>query len=145
MLSVKLSQTAEYAIRAMSTLAISSSVELMSSKELSKFANIPQHYLSKIMKILVDAKLVESTKGHGGGFKISKPIKEIRFIDILSACGWGHGPNKCVFGDARCNSKNPCVLHNTWSNLNDDFKRWATQKTLWHIRQEAQKSGKIII
>ncbi len=116
----------------------------MSSDELAKMTNIPPHYLSKIMKILVDDLLVESTKGHGGGFKITRPLKEIRFIDILSACSYGHEPDKCVLGDLRCNAKKPCVLHSTWSDLNNDFKRWSKKQTLWHVKQEGKRLGKLI-
>lgn len=145
MLSVKLSQTAEYALRAMSTLALIPDKSVMTAVKLSTHTNIPQHYLSKIMKILVNAKLAQSIKGHGGGFRITKPLKEIRFIDILSACGWGHEPDKCVLGDIRCNAKNPCILHNAWANLNERFKNWAQYKTLQQIRNEAKKSGKLLL
>ena len=68
MLSLQFNQTTEYALRAMAIVALQPRDQPIPAKVLSKAAGIPQHYLSKIMKKLVEAGLIKSQKGHGGGF-----------------------------------------------------------------------------
>ncbi|HFE47090.1 MAG TPA: transcriptional regulator, partial [Nannocystis exedens] len=79
-----LNQTAEYAFRAMACLASSLGTPLR-ARDLSTQSNIPPFYLSKVMRRLVVAGLVDSQRGHGGGFRLAKPPGAIRFFDILEA------------------------------------------------------------
>jgi len=66
-----LSQTAEYALRAMAWLATVSGDEPVRAVDLSSATGIPTHYLSKVLRRLVLANLLESQKGQGGGFSLS--------------------------------------------------------------------------
>ena len=134
MLSLKFNRTTEYALRAMANLALQRHDRPMTAKALSKATDIPQHYLSKIMKKLVEAGLVMSQKGHGGGFSLGKPNNEIPFLDILVASGYESHPNRCVYGWGECNNEAPCPLHESWVELNDAFKEWAMKKTLMDVR-----------
>ena len=134
MVSLQFNRTTEYAMRAMANLALQPRDQPMPAKALSKVTGIPQHYLSKIMKKLVEAGLVKSKKGHGGGFTLGKPKKEIHYLDILVASGYEAHPNRCVFGWGECNSEAPCPLHDSWVDLNEAFKEWAVKKTLIDVR-----------
>ncbi len=134
MLSFHFNRTTEYAFRAMANLALQRQGQPMPAKALSEATGIPQHYLSKIMKKLVDTGLVTSQKGHGGGFALGKPKKEIHYLDILVASGYECHPNRCVSGWGECNNEVPCPLHDSWVDLNEAFKEWATKKTLIDVR-----------
>ncbi len=78
------SQTAEYALRVMAWLAISSPDRAVRAADLSKSTDIPVHYLWKILRRLVVAGVLTSQKGKGGGFRLARPPDEIRFTDILA-------------------------------------------------------------
>ncbi len=134
MLSLHFNRNTEYPFRAMSNLALQPKNQPMPAKALSEATGIPQHYLSKIMKKLVEAGLVTSQKGHGGGFALGKPKKEIHYLDILVASGYEPHPNRCVFGWGECNYEAPCPLHDSWVGLNEAFKEWAMKKTLVDVR-----------
>lgn len=125
-----LPQTAEYALRAMAKLANTPKGEAVRAKDLSKQTGIPSHYLSKILRRLVVAGLLSSRKGHGGGFKLARPLQYIRFLDILLAVGYRTDPDRCSFGWGNCSATHPCPLHNAWSRLNNDFLEWAANTTL---------------
>jgi alkaline phosphatase D len=66
-----LSQTAEYALRAMAWLALRSPHEPVLARELSQGTQIPAQYLSKILRRLVLAGMLESRKGRGGGNQVN--------------------------------------------------------------------------
>ena len=125
-----LPQTAEYALRAMAQLASLPTGQPVRAADLSKMTHIPEHYLSKVMRRLVAGGLLVAEKGHGGGFKLAKPKRSIRFIDILSAVEHELEPNRCAFGWGECNARAPCLLHPAFSQLKESFARWATKTTL---------------
>jgi Rrf2 family transcriptional regulator, iron-sulfur cluster assembly transcription factor len=135
----QLSQTAEYALRAMSELALTGPETVVPAASLSKRAAVPQHYLSKIMRKLATAKLVYATKGPGGGFRLARPKKSIRFLDIMAAVGEEPNPDHCAFGWARCNPRAPCPMHPAFSKLNEGTWQWATSTTLADIQPSGRR------
>jgi Rrf2 family protein len=131
---MRLSQTAEYALRVLAYMATSTVNSPLRTRDLYEVTEIPPHYLSKIMRRLVTAGLLASQKGHGGGFVFAKPLKEIRFLDILTAVDYEVEPNKCFFGWGECSGENPCPLHTFWSELQNNFVEWAETHTLKDIK-----------
>ena len=128
-----LSQTAEYALRAMAWLASAPKGKPVRAVDLSRSTGIPSHYLSKVLRRLVLADLLESQKGQGGGFSLSRPPREIAFSDILSAVDAFPAEGRCAFGWGQCDATDPCPLHNSWSHLNDRIRDWASGTSLAEI------------
>lgn len=93
-----LSQTAEYALRAMAWMVNRPPGEAVRTRDLSAATDIPSHYLSKVLRRLVVGGLLISRKGHGGGFVLARPPSEIRFIEILAATEDSPNPDRCAFG-----------------------------------------------
>jgi len=128
-----LSQTAEYALRAMAWLASAPKDKPVRAVDLSRKTGIPAHYLSKVLRRLVLADLLESQKGQGGGFSLSRSPREIAFSDILSAVDAFPAEGRCAFGWGQCDATDPCPLHNSWSHLNDRIREWASGTNLEEI------------
>lgn len=125
-----LNQTAEYALRAMAVLATRWPDGRVTSAELADEANIPAHYISKVMRRLVLARLVDAQRGHHGGFRLARAPSAIAFIDVLDAVDFQHEEKHCAFGMGRCNPASPCALHPAYSVLNECFLSWARHTTL---------------
>jgi Rrf2 family protein len=134
-----ISQTAEYALRAMAELALAESGTALKASELSRATNVPVHYLSKVLRRLVAAGLLVSQKGHGGGFALARPAHRIRFADVLEAMGEAPVSGRCAFGWGDCDARHPCPLHPAWSTLNDALVRWAHDSTLAKLRSPPRK------
>lgn len=128
-----LTQTAEYAFRAMACLAALEPGATMKSAQLAEATGIPVHFLAKVMRRLVVADLVASQKGHGGGFALARPPSAIRFADILAAAGV-EADDHCAFGWARCNRASPCPMHPAWVELKERFAAWSESHHLVDIR-----------
>lgn len=130
MISLSLTQTAEYALRAMSSLALRTGEEPLRANQLAERTGVPLAYLWKIMRRLVDAGLVVSSKGHGGGFRLARPAEAITYMDILEVTGYDAKADVCVFGWGQCRSEKPCPMHSTWSRMNETFVAWARSANL---------------
>lgn len=129
-----LSQTAEYALRATTWLAVCPPGTALRSSDLSRATGIPDHYLSKILRRLVIAGLLSSRRGQGGGFELARPPDEIRLLDVLHAVDPSIERGRCAFGWGACDAKAPCPLHAAWAPMGDSFMEWAATTTLASAR-----------
>jgi len=79
-----LSQTVEYALRAMMHIAGLKGVAVK-SESIAKASRVPPGYLSKVLRDLVVANLVESSRGPGGGFRLAREPEKICILDVVNA------------------------------------------------------------
>lgn len=127
-----LNLTAVYGLRAMAVLAGLEPGESLNAAELSERTDVPQQYLSKVMRKLVVARLVRGQRGHGGGFALQRPPRQIRMLDVLQALELAV-ESGCAFSMHPCDPQHPCALHPIWSRLQEDMSRWANGTTLADI------------
>jgi Rrf2 family protein len=133
-----ISQTAEYAIRAMSAIATLPKEIKIRAVDLGRAIGIPAPYLSKILRQLVLAELLVSQKGQGGGFSLARPAAEIPFIDILKAIDAYPTERRCAYGWGSCERSSPCPLHRSWSRLNRQLRGWADEANLAEVASAAE-------
>ena len=108
------SKTTQYSIRALSFL-YRYSEKSHSVNTLHKELDLPYKYLTTLMTELVKQGLVKALRGRDGGFSLAKDADEIFLSDILEAVGESMETDQCILGFEKCDSSNPCALHNTWS------------------------------
>ncbi|MFB3850572.1 MAG: Rrf2 family transcriptional regulator [Acidobacteriota bacterium] len=77
---MQISRSMEYAVRSLVYLA--SSNKPLSLRQIAKGENIPAPYLAKIMRVLVNGKIVNSTKGRNGGYFLLSPPQKIALYDL---------------------------------------------------------------
>ncbi len=130
-----LSQTAEYALRAMAWIASHPPRAPVLARDLSAGTQIPAQYLSKILRRLVLAGILESRKGRGGGFTLARPPREIRFREVLAAVDAYPREGRCAFGWGSCDAAHPCPLHESWSGMSEGFRKWAANSSFANVRQ----------
>ena len=124
------SQSAMYAMRAMSWLAHHADGVPHRSGDIAARTGIPDPYLSKVLRRLVVAGLVDSKKGRSGGFSLSRSPSAISFADILGAVDSLPEVGLCVFGYGRCDVAHPCSLHPVWARYVEHTDTWARTTTL---------------
>ncbi len=83
-----ISKTAEYALRAVVHLAtpVENPTRGIVSQTLGQIAEgtqVPSGYLSKVMQQLARAGIVNSQRGIGGGFQLSRQPNEITVYDVV--------------------------------------------------------------
>lgn len=81
-----LTQTAEYALRAICALAARKG-QTIPATELAEQADVPPPYLAKIMQQLASTELVTGRRGIGGGYTLSAEPDQISALDVILAVG----------------------------------------------------------
>ncbi len=79
-----ISQTAEYALRAVVCLAARPLTPL-TTKQLAEMTKVPSEYLSKVMQVLVRENLVSSRPGKTGGFSLVDVPSAISMWRVIEA------------------------------------------------------------
>lgn len=105
-----ISKTCGYAIRTM-VLLNEHHGEKLGVVQIAEQLDIPQHFLSKILKDLAKHHLISSVKGPHGGYFSNKTTPEIQLIQIVQVIDGLGVLEKCFLGKEQCNEANPCALH----------------------------------
>ncbi|MCC7494164.1 MAG: Rrf2 family transcriptional regulator [Fimbriimonadaceae bacterium] len=79
-----LSQTAEYALRAVVCLAAAHPARL-TTPQIARTTKVPAGYLAKVLQSLARASVVKSHRGLGGGFVLARPTNEISVLQVINA------------------------------------------------------------
>jgi len=117
---MKLAKTSEYAIRILTYMA-SDKDKMFNAKEIIEELKVSDKYLRKLMTKLSKAGFTKSIQGRNGGYIFNKPINEIFLIDIIDTVEGLDTYMGCVLGFDRCSNENPCVMHNKWKNIREEF------------------------
>jgi Rrf2 family protein len=102
------SQTAEYALRAVVFLAAQEG-EPRTTEQIAKATRVPTGYLAKVMQGLGRARLVQSQRGLGGGFTLTRPAEELTVLDVIQAVDPIERIRSCPLGIK--DHLNLCPLH----------------------------------
>lgn len=112
----------EYAIRALTHLAVYANGRPVQVKDIAEVEDIPRHFLAKILNQLTYKGLVRAYRGPGGGFILARPANEIFVRDIVEAIdGFESLRRRCVLGLDECRDDQPCPLHESWRGFRETF------------------------
>ena len=116
---MKLTTKGRYAVMAMADLATNANGSAISLTEISSRQNISLAYLEQIFIKLKSKKLVKSTRGANGGYRLERPASEIKLSYIISAVDEEVKMLNCKKNSKKgCNNKSTkCITHNLWDEL----------------------------
>lgn len=143
-MSLIFSRQCEYALQAVLYISGKPQHQFININEISKKLDIPMPFLGKTLQLLVLHKILESMKGPRGGFRLRKNPKDITLFHIVDAIDGTDFLTSCVLGFPECSSKNPCPIHNQWSELRDRIYQMLTMKTIADLSKEISSSKQLL-
>ena len=108
-----LSQTAEYALRAVLYIAGRPPETSIRVPELARATGVPRNYLAKTLHQLARVGVLRSTRGPRGGFRLAEPA-EAMTIDRVLAPFAATDTRRCLLHDRPCGVR-PCAAHTRWA------------------------------
>ncbi len=126
-----ISQTAEYALRAIVSLAQHPEKPLTTA-EIALATKVPEFYLSKVLHSLAKGEIVHSKRGVHGGYILSRPSDQIQLLSVINAVDPIRKIQSCPL-KLNAHTQNLCALHkriNQSIQLMEDVFKEATIQTI---------------
>ncbi|MEG3165857.1 SUF system Fe-S cluster assembly regulator [Sphingomonas sp. PB2P19] len=117
---MRLSSLADYAVVMMSAAARHcGGVARLNATVLAEETGVPLPTVQKLVSRLSAAGLIESTRGTGGGFRLSRPPASINLAEIIEAVEGPIALTSCVDGAAQdCCVGDTCRVKPHWNVVN---------------------------
>ena len=125
-----------YALRLMMYIASAPS-QKVALREVSENEGISPKYLEQLARDMVAGKLLNSVRGHGGGYLLARPAKVITAGDVLRAAEGSVAPVACASleaGGPGCPRENVCPTLSFWRGLDSVIDAYVDGVTLADLR-----------
>ncbi len=137
---LKFSTKGRYALRIMLELARGGHGESVSIRTLSDRQGITPKYMEYIMSMLLHDKLVVSTRGKSGGYRLARPAESYTIYDILRAAEGDLSPVQCLSQEENtCPLKDSCATLPLWEGLGKLLHDYLTGVTLADLTKNAAR------
>ena len=94
----------------------------VSAAEVAREEGIPPYYLAKVLQDLAKGGILESVRGRGGGFRLSRPAEEIAVVEVLRVVEDVDSVlTDCILGLDECSDVTPCSMHDVWGGYRETF------------------------
>ena len=123
---MKLTAKTKYAVTAMADLLLHANQGFISLSDISARQNISVSYLGHLFADMAKSKLVESQRGPGGGYRLSKNANQISLADIIISIDEGIDNRRCA-GKQNCQNNEICLTHSLWEEINQRVKNVFSQ------------------
>ena len=115
---LRVTKLTDYASLVLTILA-SAPARVHNAAELAERAHLEVPTVSKLLKSLAQAGLVESFRGSTGGYRLARPASAISLIQIVEAIEGPLGMTECSLHDGDCGIQDHCGVRANWRRIND--------------------------
>lgn len=82
---MKITNTCSYAITALTLIAAAPAGSLVANSSICRTANLPERYVTQLLRLLVNEQILLSVRGVTGGYKLARPSSKITLLEIVEA------------------------------------------------------------
>ncbi len=126
-----ISQTVEYALRAITTIAQHEG-KPCTARQISEITQVPAAYLSKLMQGLVRGGLVNSQRGLHGGFVLTTEPENLTIWDIVNVVEPIQRIHECPLG-IQSHGEGLCPLHRRLDSAMETIEKMFRDTTVAEV------------
>lgn len=115
---MRLTTKGRYAVTAMLDLALHYDNGPITLADISQRQGISLSYLEQLFSKLRKNGLVDSARGPGGGYRLSRSASEICVADVITAVDEKVDAMRCG-GKGNCQDNGQCLTHELWCDLSN--------------------------
>ena len=137
---MRLSTKGRYAVTAMLDLALHQCGDPVSVFDVAERQGISSSYLEQLFARMRRAGLIESVRGPGGGYQLSRSSEDIDVAAVIAAVDESVDATRCG-GNGDCQEGDTCLTHHLWCDLSDQIQAFLTGISLGELvaRQEVRQ------
>ncbi len=115
---IKLSRLTDHAVTLL-TQMVSGTNEVWAAPDLAEKTGFPLPTVSKVLKLLAKAKIIEATRGASGGYRLHASAAAISIAAIIEAVDGPIALTECADGGTHtCNIEKICSMSGKWNKVN---------------------------
>lgn len=143
---MRLTTKGRYAVTAMLDLSLNYGMGAITLADISERQGISLSYLEQLFARLRKQGLVSSSRGPGGGYRLSRTASDITVLDVISAVDEKVDTTQCE-GRQNCQGDEQCLSHELWQSLSDQIRVYLDGITLAEVvsNYENKRSGEKVI
>jgi len=141
---MRLTTKGRYAVTAMLDLSINYQNGPITLSDISKRQGISLSYLEQLFSKLRKNGLVDSARGPGGGYRLSRDAAEIAVGEIITAVDEKIDATNCG-GKGDCHNGGPCLTHELWCDLSSQIRNFLDGITLGQLVKDREQKEAIAI
>lgn len=143
-----LSKKAKYGLRALLLLAREYGQGHLLISELAQRESIPKKFLELILLELKNGGLLQSKKGRGGGYSLSKPPERITFGHVIRVLEGPLAPVPCVSQTAyqkceECKDETTCGIRLVMKDVRDATAKILDGMSLAEVLERMERAAKL--
>ncbi len=131
-----ISQTSEYALRAVVYLAERGDDLPVRVETIGAALGIPANYLSKTLNVLVRAKVVASMRGPTGGFRLAVRPDKLMLLKVVEPFDPMLQRRQCLLGKSECSDRTACHAHHAWKQTSETVTHFFRTTTVADIARK---------
>jgi Rrf2 family iron-sulfur cluster assembly transcriptional regulator len=135
---MRLTTKGRFAVTAMMDLALRERETPVSLLSVSERQGISLSYLEQLFGKLRRHALVESVRGPGGGYRLTKPVDAVSVADIIRAVDEHLDATQCG-GHGNCREDGSCMTHELWITLNQKMYDYLDSVSLGDLILQYQR------
>lgn len=136
-----ISHTGQYGIRALVYLAKVGTEANVTSADVAAATGLPKNYLTKILNALVQAGILESTRGRNGGFRFSVLPGDLHLSEALAPFE-PPDPSRCLLGPDCCEGAEDCPCRSQCRRLASSFHRFLDTTSIADLAGDGDDDSK---
>jgi Rrf2 family iron-sulfur cluster assembly transcriptional regulator len=138
---MRLTTKGRFAVTAMMDLALREEEAPVALAGISERQGISLSYLEQLFGKLRRHGLVDSVRGPGGGYRLTRPVDAVSVADIIRAVDEHLDATQCG-GHANCRADGSCMTHDLWLTLNHKMYDYLDSVSLGHLVAQYQAQNR---
>jgi Rrf2 family protein len=143
-MALRLTNAGDYAIRSMIFIASLPEDAVVLRSEICESQKIPSSFMAKILRSLVRAQLLRSTRGVNGGFSLAKVPSEITLLHVLEAIEGPLSLTDCVPNSEECAHSANCPANSVWARVQESIKEILRGTTLEDLVSAPRRNNRVL-
>lgn len=136
---MRMSTKAQYAVRALVSLNLTSDGAPVTIKAISEQEKISLNYLEQLFVKLRRGEIVHSVRGPGGGYVLARHPADITIDQIIDTVEEAIMPLSCMNDDGSCSCGLECTTQAVWQGLGQQIRSFLASMTLEDLTNDGRQ------
>ncbi len=127
---LRISKLTDYGIVLLVHFAREADGTTLTAREMAEATGLPLPAVSKMLKSLASASLLDSQRGSRGGYQLARQPEAVSVAEVIEALEGPIALMECAAGPGHCDQESQCGLSTPWLRINRAIQSTLTRVSL---------------